>query len=76
MSLPFSWTTAKQEAIATKQRRARIMAKQPGSDFAIKHPAEARDANDGKYTLLNKRIKDEIEKKQTDILKRRSKLVR
>ncbi len=76
MSLPFSWKTAKEDAIAIKQRRARIMAKQPGSDFAIKHPDESRDANQGKYTLLNARIKKDTEKIQIDILKRRSKLVK
>ncbi len=52
------------EAIAIKQRRAKIQAKQGHPDMKLNHAGEVRDAQKGDYTLLLKRVKEACEKKQ------------
>ncbi len=62
--MTFSWIQAKKDAIAIKQRRSRTQAKAGHTDMKLKHPDWCRDANQGQYTILNKSIKEETEKKQ------------
>ncbi len=70
----FSRQDTKLRAIEKKQYRARIQAKNQHPDMKLKHPDWCRDANDDKYTLLNKSIKEECEKQQMLVERFRSKL--
>ncbi len=71
--MAFSRNQSKLNAIKTKQRRAHVMLRTNPS-YKLKHVAEARDADKGLYTLVDKRIKEETEKAQERTQKFRSKL--
>ncbi len=62
----FSVKESKIRAIEIKQRRARTQAKLGMKDFKAKHPGWVRDAQaqNPSYTLLNKEVKEQVEKAQ------------
>ncbi len=61
----FSRILTKQKAIDTKIRRAHTMAKSRcNTDFNDKHAGECRDAQQNNFKVLDKRVKEETEKKQ------------
>lgn len=70
----YSTLQAKERALKEKTRKAKIQAKAQHPDFKNKHPSEARDAASGKYTELEKRIKDEHQKHMERQQLRREKL--
>ncbi len=59
-------------AVEIKQRQARQKIKN-NPDWRIKHPGEARDANDNKFTMINARIKKDVETAQILAITRRLK---
>ncbi len=75
MSVPFSWALAKKEGLKHKIDRAMLMSNNHiNPDFDIKHPDWVRDAQNKNYTNLKKIIKEQVEKQQAQVLKRREKL--
>ncbi len=64
--MTFSWKQQKLDAIKIKQRRARVQSKAGHPDMKILHPGWVRDAQlkDSNYALINKSVKEEVEKKQ------------
>jgi len=70
----FSWKQAKLDAIAIKIRRAKTMAINASNpDFKIKHPDWVRDAQKKDFTMLEKVVKEQMEKKQKKAMDRRVK---
>ncbi len=67
--MTFSWEKAKKDAIIHACHSAKIMLK-TNKAYKVKHPGEARDANDGKYTLLTKRVTEEVLKYQKEFTDR------
>jgi len=61
-------------AIKIKIRRARTQARVGHPDMKLKHPDWCRDAVKGNYTMLDKIIKENCQKKQIRNEKFRSKL--
>ncbi len=55
--------------------RHRRLAKSQDAELKLKHPDWCRDANQGKYTAMDKSIKDKYEKIQEAYKVRREKLV-
>lgn len=73
----YSVQIAKERALATKIRRAKIMAKNPliNPDFATAHPSEVREyATVKKFTELEKRVKADFQKHLDQAQARREKL--
>lgn len=58
--MTFSWAQTKQLAIEIKQRRARCMCKLGHSDMKLKHSDWVKDAQRGDYTILNKKIREQV----------------
>ncbi len=63
----FNRQGSKLRAIAIKQRRACIQCHNGHPDMKLKHPDWVRDAQaeNPNYTLINKKIKEDCEKKQS-----------
>lgn len=53
-----------QDALETKIRRAKTMAKAQKPTYKLKYPDETRDANQGNYTKLINRVTKEVNEKQ------------
>lgn len=68
------WQKQMDLAIQKKTQRAMIQAKAQHPDFKLAHPDEARDASTGNFTVLKKRVKEEVTRKQKQALERRIKL--
>lgn len=60
----FSREKQRQDGIEVKIRRAKIQAKAQQPDFKLKYPSEARDANNGQFTELTKRVTKEVKELQ------------
>ncbi len=73
--MSFSWKEFKQKAIEIKLYRAKNQAKGQSPDYKLKHPDEARDASQGKFTLLEARVKRQMLKKQETAMNRRLKRI-
>lgn len=73
--MTFSWIKAIKHGEEVKIRRAKIQAKISHPDFTIKHPGEVRDAKTGNYTVLIKRVKEEVQQQQKLAITRRTKNV-
>ncbi len=71
----FSWKQSKIDALNKKIRRARIQAKAQHTDYKRLHPDEARDASQGKFTLLDARVRKEVKDYQDKVIQRRMKRV-
>ncbi len=69
--MSFSWKSDFLRVQQLKVRRAKTQAKQQHPDYKRKHPDEARDASQGKYTLLEGRVLKEIKLKQARAIERR-----
>jgi len=70
----FSRQDTKTLAIQVKIRRAKTQARGQHPDMKLKHPDWCRDANDGKYTIMIKKITEDTVKEQLKVEKFRSKL--
>ncbi len=73
--MAFSWKQAKIDAINMKVRRAKTQAHNQHPDFKRVHPSEAREASEGKYTLLTQRVIKEVKEFQDKAIARRLKTV-
>ncbi len=77
----FSWEKAKKDAIAIKLFRAKVQAggmtkgSTPNPDFGVQHPEWVREANQGQFSAMNKKIIEDIEKQQKKAMERRMKTV-
>ncbi len=67
----FSWKKAIIKADANILRQAKTVAKKGEQQAKLDHPDEVRDANQGNYTKLIIRIKDETAKHRKGVLARR-----
>lgn len=61
--MSFNWKMAQDRALATKIRHEKCKAK-PGVNptFALEHAQECKEAAQGHFTLIEKRVKQEHEK--------------
>jgi hypothetical protein len=65
MNKAFSWENQKEIAIQTKIRRAMTNALTGNNDdFNIKHKDWVRDAQSNNWTVMKKKIREDMEKKQ------------
>ncbi len=72
--MTFSWDNAKKNALDTKIRRAKTMAKLgENSDFKLAHVDWVREAQTGNYKNLEIKIKDKTQKAQALAIARRLK---
>jgi len=69
--MAFSWKQAILNADNNLMRQAKIQAKKGTNETKLKHPDEVRDANQGNYTKLTIRIKNELETKRRIVNERR-----
>ncbi len=78
--LAFNWDLARKRVLKLKLERARLLAKLPVdnsgtiNDFAVSHPAEAKEATQGKFLNLDSRVKKEFDKSMEVVTKRRLKI--
>ena len=73
--MTFSWEANIQKVLAHKLYRAQTIAKNDSNpDFKEAHAQEVRDAAQSKFTILNKRVKDDLEKRLQKSMSRRDKL--
>ncbi len=73
--MPFSWKNLLERTVEHKVRRAKQLAKNGDTEFKLRHADEVRDAQQGKYTVLTTRVKQEVKKTQDEAMNRRRKLV-
>ncbi len=74
--MAFSWTEVKKKVVEKKIERAIIMAKVgQNTDFKLQHPDWVRDAQSKNYTDLKKKVREQVERKQENEIKRRQKFV-
>lgn len=72
---PFSWDKVRQNNLETKLRRAKIQATIAHPDFKKAHLDEVREAQTGKFTTLQIRVKKEVEEHQNLAIQRRLKRI-
>ncbi len=72
--MAFSWKNTIKDAEAMKIRIAKQKARKADPETKLKHPDEVRDANQGKYTVLTQRVKDEYKKYNEMVIGRRNKI--
>jgi uncharacterized protein YbjQ (UPF0145 family) len=72
----YSLQFAKDRALKEKIVREKHLAKNPTvePDYSLAHPDEVRDAQQGNYTKLEKRLKEEHQKHLEKLQQRREKL--
>lgn len=59
------------DALALKLRHAKQLAKNQDAQYKINYPSEAREASQGQYALLTKRIKAEHQERIDKVMKYR-----
>lgn len=60
----FSWKECKERAIQNACKYEETLAKTKNPDFVIRHPDEARDAEQKNFAKLQKRVTNDIKKFQ------------
>ncbi len=70
----FSWAQTLSDAEKLKIRQAKQLAKNQDKQYKLKHPDESREADQGNYTNLVKRIKKEHSDNWKQVLDRRAKI--
>ncbi len=60
----FSREASKKEAENIKVQYVRTQCRAQHPDMKIKHPGWCKDASTGNYTMLDKTIREEVQKKQ------------
>ncbi len=68
------WDKAKASAVKKEIYRNRIQAKLGHPDMKIEHPDWVRDAQEGKYTVMDTKVKDKILKRQKRAKERQDRL--
>ncbi len=71
----FSWAGELEKAKKMKVRRERQLAVAGNPDFRILHPDEYREAQQGKFIMLDKRVLEKINKHNKLAMDRRQKHV-
>ncbi len=70
----FSWSKLIEQADKNLLRQAKLIAKQGDSQERLEHQDEFRDANQGNYTKLTLRVKQELKIKRETLLERRERI--
>lgn len=70
----FSWAQQIAKAEKLKLRRERNLAKSGNTDFRLDHPDEYREAQDGKFIMLDKRVLLKLKKHVDREMTRRKKI--
>jgi hypothetical protein len=67
----FSREKQLKQGLDMKLRHAKQLAKNQDPEYKIRYPSEAREASQGQYTLLTKRVKTEFKENVDKILQYR-----
>ncbi len=73
--MTFSWAQQIAKAHKMKQRREHIKALNPTKDYKIEHPDWCREASQNKFTMLDKAVKEKLDKHVELALMRRERRV-